>query len=111
MKTDTPLSAPSSDIETRIPPSLLGITPLALARLRSLAGEKGPSIPRFEIDVSHLAQARQGSAQLGNAEVLAATDLRVMMADGRSLQASLFLQCRSTGPVTVTTHEEWIAKD
>ncbi len=70
-----------------------------------------PLIIELRVGSGHLDRARKSSAQNGNAEVLSESGLFLATADGRVRPIDLAIQCRSVGPIRVTTYDEWISQD
>jgi len=87
------------------------ISDSAIARIRNLLRNRAANcarITRLLVNDADLARARSTAAEYGsNTEVLATAEVVVATAHGGQAHLRLELQCKSTGPVRVTTYDEW----
>lgn len=87
------------------------ISQSAIARIRRLLRNSSANCGRIVslfISEAELARIRAAAAAHGpSTEVLATTRFVIATAQGGQAHLSLELQCRGTGPVHITTYEEW----
>jgi hypothetical protein len=87
------------------------ISESAITRIRHLLRNSAANcarITRLLVNDADLARARSAAAEYGsNTEVLATAEVVIATAHGGQAHLRLELQCKSTGPVHVTTYDEW----
>lgn len=93
------------------PENPASISESAVARIRYLLRNSSANCARIAsllVNSTDLARARSAAAKYGpNTEVLATAEVVIATAQGGQAHLRLELQCKSTGPVHVTTYDEW----